>query len=86
MSSPLLTLHGLGHDEVEQGGETFTIRNLAPGRYGIVAQTASLQHPQTSGGPVLTAAHEVEVVGSDIAGVTLVLQPGGRVSGRVTID
>jgi hypothetical protein len=86
MSSPLFTLHGLGHDEVEQGGDTFTIRNLAPGRYGIVAQTASLQHPQTSGGSVLTAAHEVEVAGSDIDGVTLVLQPGGRVSGRVTID
>jgi hypothetical protein len=85
-SSPLLTLHGLGHDEVEQGGETFTIRHVAPGRYGIVAQTASLQRPELAAGSVLTAAHEVEVAGSDIDGLTLVMQPGGTVSGRITID
>ena len=59
-------------------GRTFRYTNVAPGRYRIAVQS-------TQDG-VTFASADVEVTGTDITGVTLVLQPALRMSGRIVFD
>jgi uncharacterized protein (DUF2141 family) len=59
-------------------GRTFRYTNVAPGRYRIAVQS-------TQNG-VTFAATDVEVTGTDVTGVTLVLQPALRMTGRVIFD
>ena len=58
----------------------FEFRHMAPGSYDLVASA-----PNPGGGRV-AASLPVEVAGSDIDNVTLVLQPQLSITGRVSID
>ena len=91
---------------VDQMGR-FVIRNLAPGRYTILAQVGqaltSVQRPTFETGsagtggprlppvpppsmPVLWGRAAVEVDGQTVPEVTLTLQPGRTISGRVVYE
>ena len=59
-------------------GRTFKYTNVAPGRYRIAVQS-------TQDG-VTFAGADVEVTGTDITGVTLVLQPAFRMTGRIVFE
>jgi uncharacterized protein (DUF2141 family) len=64
--------------QATETGRTFQYGNVVPGRYTITAES-------TAPG-VAWARTEVEVAGADLAGVTLVMQPALRFSGRVEFD
>ena len=57
----------------------FKYTNVAPGRYRISAQ-------QSTANGVFFATADVDVAGDDISGVSLVLQPALRLSGRIVFD
>ena len=59
-------------------GRAFRYTNVAPGRYRIAVQA-------TDDG-VTFAAADVEVAGADVSGITLVLQPALRLTGRVVFE
>jgi hypothetical protein len=59
-------------------GRSFTYTNVIPGRYTITAQSSA------SG--VAWARTEVEVQGDDLSGITLLLQPALRLTGRLAFD
>jgi hypothetical protein len=59
-------------------GRAFKYTNVAPGRYRLAVQS-------TQGG-VTFASTDVEVAGADVDGITLVLQPAFRMTGRVVFD
>ena len=69
---------------------TFVIPAVAPGRYRLLADSVSAVAPQaaSSASPAihLWAEQDVTVQGQDIAGLTLSLQPGMTVAGRVAFD
>jgi len=64
--------------QVTQTGRAFQYSNVVPGRYTITAES-------TAPG-VAWARTEVEVTGADLSGVTLVMQPAKRFSGRVVFE
>jgi hypothetical protein len=79
----------------------FTLQNLAPGRYTVVAQTVAPPPPPPVVGPDgrvtsqpiqqqdfqrLWAQTTVDVTGPTLTEVVLALQPGRSISGRVTYD
>jgi hypothetical protein len=64
--------------QATETGRTFQYGNVVPGRYTITAES-------TAPG-VAWARTEVEVTGVDLSGVTLVMQPALRFSGRVVFE
>jgi hypothetical protein len=79
----------------------FTLQNLAPGRYTVLAQTVAppppppviapdgrvtSQPPPSQDFPRLWAQATVDVTGPTFTDVVLTLQPGRSISGRVTYD
>jgi hypothetical protein len=79
----------------------FTLQNLAPGRYTVLAQTVAppppppvigpdgritSQPPQQQDFQRLWAEATVDVTGPAMTDVVLALQPGRTISGRVTYD
>jgi protocatechuate 3,4-dioxygenase beta subunit len=59
---------------------TFTITNVPPGRYTAVARTGGFLAQERM------AVLPLTVQGQDVSNVTLVLQPGVRVSGNITVE
>jgi len=62
-------------------GGVFEFRHMAPGSYDLVASA-----PGTGGGARLAAHAPVELGGSDVDGVSLVLQPQLTINGRITLE
>jgi hypothetical protein len=60
---------------------SFTLPSAAPGRYTLLAQGRG-----GAGGPAAFAQTEIAVNGFDVSGVTLQLQPGVSVSGRLVFE
>ena len=60
-------------------GRTFKYTNVSPGRYTIVAESREAADNSW-------ARTQVEVTGDDISGITLVLQPGLHLTGRIVFD
>jgi hypothetical protein len=66
---------------------SFSFAGIAPGQYVATAVTsASGRGANASAAVSLWAAAEVSVNGADVSGVSLSLQPGMSVSGRLTVD
>src|SRR5256885_17182382 len=59
---------------------TFTIANVPPGHYTVVARSGG-----RSGDPRM-AMQTITVSGQNLDGVTLMLQPGVSVSGSITVE
>jgi hypothetical protein len=68
----------------------FLFTNVAPGTYRIVARlnrAASASGSSSGGAPeYVYGAADVDVMGTDVAGVSLALQPGSTLAGRVRFD
>lgn len=65
----------------------FSIQGLEPGEYLLMARTPPrLANAAAPPAPAMFAAADLTVSGSDIQGLTLVLEPGTSVSGRVTFE
>lgn len=67
----------------------FTRAGIPPGRYTIAARAPDPNaKPEPGGGMLLRlwAQQDVEVSGEDVLGLTLTLQPGMTVSGRVVFE
>lgn len=72
-----------------QGDGTFSIRNVPPGRYSLVARTNPT--PQRGGGQAASAipqyaVQSLTIAGLDIGGIALILGQGAALSGNVTLD
>jgi uncharacterized protein (DUF2141 family) len=72
MGAPLLTGRA-------QADGTFSIRNVPPGRYMAIARLVRADAPATG-------MQTVVVNGQNIGGVSLMLQPGGSLSGHITVE
>ena len=84
-------LHGMEFDSAVGDDLTFRFPHVAPGRYAIVAQTATVR-PDAEGAAAaaaeaepLSAVHEIDVHGADVENIVLALQPGASVSGRIVV-
>jgi hypothetical protein len=66
------------------GDGTFSIGNLAPGAYTVVARSTSGRGAGPATG--LWASAEIAVDGQDASGLTLSLQPGLTLAGRLVFD
>jgi hypothetical protein len=79
----------------------FTFRTIVPGHYSLVASASNLTvgsggggvpaagrdgQVATGSGPAQYAIEEIDVAGQPVSGVTLRLQRGSRVSGRIEFD
>ena len=71
----------------------FIFTNVSPGAYRIVARlnraggaAGSPGAAATSGPDYVYAVADVDVLGQDVAGVSLALQPGSTLSGRLKFD
>jgi hypothetical protein len=58
----------------------FDLPRVPPGRYYLSAQTA------VPPGPLLRSAIQIDVLDRDLDGVTITLQPGVRLTGRLSIE
>ena len=69
------------------GDGDFVFHNVTPGQYTLIARAVPVAggrgQPIPQVGPLLFASASVEVVGEDVAGVTLALRPAPQVEGRV---
>ncbi len=66
----------IGGATVGLSGCQFTIDNLQPGRHTLVARSKDR---------LLTASLDIDLTGSDVSDVQLVLQPAASVSGRIIL-
>jgi hypothetical protein len=64
--------------QVTPTGRSFKYTNVVPGRYTITAESAAPG--------VAWARTEVEITGDDVSGITLVMQPALKLTGRVVFD
>jgi len=64
-----------------QADGTFSIANVPPGRYTVVARSGGGR-----GGAPKTAMQPIVVNGENLGGLTLMLQPGVALSGNVTVE
>jgi protocatechuate 3,4-dioxygenase beta subunit len=62
----------------------FTVRNVTPGQYSLTATTTANQGAPA--GPAFWASAPLAIAGHNILGLSLQLQPGMSVSGRVVIN
>jgi hypothetical protein len=63
-----------------QADETFSISNVPPGRYIALARSGGRANEPKTG------MQTIVINGQNIAGVTLVLQPGVTLSGNITVE
>ncbi len=63
-----------------QADGTFAISNVPPGRYLAVARSGGRNNDSRS------AVQSIVVNGQNLGGVSLVLQPGGTLSGNITVE
>ena len=82
-SSIMSLLQGRNSSRTAATGQ-FTIRNVAPGQYRVMARTGGPGRGAT--GPVFWAASDVTIEGQDLSGLVLQLQPGLSLMGRLKID
>jgi len=72
------------------GDGEFTFTSVTPGKYTLTARSgaglAGRGGPGPANGPPLIATTSVEVIGDDIGGLALALQPTLRVSGRAVFQ
>lgn len=71
---------------IAPGQYTITARAAAPGGNGANANVAAGRGVPPGGGPQLWGQAEVSVNGANLAGVSITLQPGMTISGRVAAD
>lgn len=84
---------------MDNSNRTFQITNATPGHYRLNARTLNAPGANTqvmssggglpqidTNGPVLWGSVEFDVIGDDITGLTLPVQPAPTVAGRVGID
>lgn len=90
----------MGSSNFLRGQGQFVIPNLSPGDYRVMARTTTPSSMPTliNGAPAATrpvpagvtpglwAMAEVSVNGRDISGITLTLQPGMKLSGRIAFE
>jgi hypothetical protein len=68
---------------------TFTMRNVPPGEYEVIARYNQPRQPGEAPGPALNqefASTRVEVATSDIDGIALVTKPGATVTGEIVLE
>ena len=90
VSSPVLLESPISNRVVVGADGKFTFRSVRPGRYTLTARGSSRPPaPGARPGPPvmdLWALVDVAVTGRDVSGVTVTLEPGLTVSGRVEFD
>jgi hypothetical protein len=64
--------------QVTPAGRSFKYTNVVPGRYTITAESTATG--------VAWARTQVEITGDDLSGITLVMQPALKLTGRVVFD
>jgi hypothetical protein len=67
------------------GEGQFTFRGVSPGQYRVIAQSSAAP-PATSSGSIRWASTDVIVEGDDVANISLALQPGLTIAGRVAFE
>jgi hypothetical protein len=67
-----------------QGDGTFTIANVPPGRYVVIARSGG--RGNGNGNDARTGTQSIVVNGENLAGVSLILQRGVTVSGNITVE
>lgn len=80
----IVTLFRSGNQAQTSITGQFTVRNVAPGQYRVLARIGGTGQPAL--GPGFWASVDVTVGGQDVTGLTLQLQPAMSVAGRVVID
>jgi hypothetical protein len=63
----------------------FTVRSVSPGQYRVIAQSSAAP-PATTSDSVRWASTDVVVDGDDVPNISLALQPGLTIAGRVAFE
>ncbi|HKW00755.1 MAG TPA: carboxypeptidase-like regulatory domain-containing protein [Vicinamibacterales bacterium] len=88
-SIPLLMPMGGNSSRTDNSGK-FSFAGVLPGDYTLVARAQTGPAPARGGGPsarpMLWAQQDLSVAGGDLNGLSLRLQPGLSISGRVAFD
>jgi hypothetical protein len=77
-----------GHAPADGMTSIFYVTDLVPGQYTVIARAVDQKAPARAAGvnSILWGQQDVDVMGEDVVGVSLVLQPAMTLTGRVVFE